>query len=380
MKPRVLFVGRTRYASPLPDWLRKKWDAVGEELDYRVLASSADGGGGVERFDLGSPVPVRALDGFAFYATLPFRVRRTIETFRPDAIVAENPHVAAAVLAARALSRGVRPKVILEVHGDWRTATRLYGSPHRKVLSPVADAVAELALRRVDAVRALSGFTAGLAEQVRGRPADASFATYSDLGAFADRSPAELPDTPTALFVGVLEPYKNVDGLAAAWRRVALELPEARLVLVGTGSRRPAVDALVGEFPARVRHVESLPPDGIAALMDEAWVFVLPSRYEGLGRVVIEAFARGRAVVASGQGGILDLVRDGVEGILVDPDDTTSIADALVRVLSDREVAVRLGAAARERYAEWHSTPEEFATRLRALVDATVGSRGAARA
>ena len=43
MKPRVLFVGRTRYRLPLPSWLERKWDAVGDELDYRVLASAADG-------------------------------------------------------------------------------------------------------------------------------------------------------------------------------------------------------------------------------------------------------------------------------------------------------------------------------------------------
>jgi glycosyltransferase involved in cell wall biosynthesis len=372
VKPRVLFVGRTRYASSLPGWLRRKWEAVGAELDYRVLASSAGGGAAPDRFELVRPLRPRALDGLGFYATLPFRIRTSVARFRPQAIVAENPHVAAAALVACALVRGERPKVIVEVHGDWRTATRLYGSQRRRLLSPVADAVAAAAVRRADAVRALSGFTASLAEHVRGRPVDASFPTYSDLAAFADRPPAPVPDVPSALFVGVLEPYKNVDGLASAWRRVAVELPDARLVLVGSGSRQPAVDSLVAEFPARVRHLPAVAPGELAGLMDETWVLALPSRYEGLGRVVIEAFARGRAVVASGQGGILDLVTDGVEGILVDPDDTESIADALVRVLSDRGLAERLGAAARERYSEWHSTPGEFASRLRALVDATI--------
>lgn len=372
MRPRVLFVGRTRYRLPLPEWLRKKWDAIGARFDYRVLASAEPGARGSGDFELVPPLAPRTLDGLAFYALLPLRVRRAIAHFRPHVIVAENPYVAAAALAARALVPRPKPRVIVEVHGDWRTATRLYGSPHRRVLSLLADAIARAALRRADAVRALSGFTARLAEETSGRPVAAAFPTFSDLGLFAERSPEPLPDTPTALFVGVLEPYKNVDGLAAAWRRVAIEIPTARLVLVGRGSRRPVVDALVAEFPGRVEYAAELPPEQVAGRMDETWVLVLPSRYEGLGRVVIEAFARGRGVVASGQGGILDLVRDGVEGLLVDPDDTATIADALVRVLSDRGLAEQLGAAARERYAEWHSTPDEFAERMRALVEETI--------
>jgi glycosyltransferase involved in cell wall biosynthesis len=103
-------------------------------------------------------------------------------------------------------------------------------------------------------------------------------------------------------------------------------------------------------------------------------VLVLPSRYEGLGRVVIEAFARGRGVVASRAGGILDLVDDGRQGLLVDAEDTTALADALVRVLSDGVLAGRLGAAARERFHAWNQKPEQFATRLRALVDAVLES------
>jgi len=79
----------------------------------------------------------------------------------------------------------------------------------------------------------------------------------------------------------------------------------------------------------------------VAAAMDEGSVLVLPSRSEGLGRVVIEAFARGRGVIASNVGGIPDLVREGEEGMLVDPADPGALADALVRVLGDRALAER---------------------------------------
>ena len=77
---------------------------------------------------------------------------------------------------------------------------------------------------------------------------------------------------------------------------------------------------------------------------------------------MIEAFCRGAAASsASRAGGIPDLVEDGVNGLLVEPEDVGGLADALVRVLSDRALAERLGAAARARCARWISTPEEFA-------------------
>jgi glycogen(starch) synthase len=249
------------------------------------------------------------------------------------------------------------------VHGNWRHSTRLYGSSGRRALSPLVDRLDEYGVRHATAVRALSGYTAGLVEQVRGRPPDAVFPTYSDLGAFTAEPVQPLPQRPGALFVGVLEPYKNVEGLAAAWRLVAPQVPDAKLVVVGRGSQRGAIEGDADEY------VDHLPPERIAQRLDESTVLVLPSRFEGLGRVVIEAFARGRGVVATRAGGILDLVEDGREGLLVEPDDTRGLSDALVRVLSDHNLAERLGAAAHARFPEWNQTPEQFAERLRALVD-----------
>jgi glycosyltransferase involved in cell wall biosynthesis len=351
VKPRVLFVGPTRYELPLLPGLERKWSAIGDVIDYRVLARGT-GGHGDGRFELHSD----------FYGRAPLRVRRVARDFRPQAIVAEDPRTAALVISAR-----TEVPVIAEVHGNWRHSTRLYGSPARRALSPLVDRLDGYGVRHAGAVRALSGYTARLVEEVRGRPPDAVFPTYSDLSAFTERPVEPLPERPAALFVGVLEPYKNVDGLAEAWRRAAPRVPGARLVVVGTGSRRDAFDGLA------VERFERLTPEQVAAQLDAATVLVLPSRHEGLGRVVIEAFARGRGVVASRAGGILDLVDEGKQGILVDPEDTEALAEALVQALSDRALAERLGAAAHDRFPEWSQTPDQFAERLRTLVDRTIG-------
>jgi glycosyltransferase involved in cell wall biosynthesis len=371
-KPRVLFVGRMRYHLPLPAWLAKKWDAVETELDYRVVgAASGDSAPSDARFRLTPPFRPQLLDGFLFYVRLPFRVRKHIRDFRPDAIFASDPVLGAAALLGRALA-GRRARVIVEVHGDWRTFARLYGSPSRRLFARAAEWLAPVVIRRADATRALSRFTSSLIEEVRGRPADAVFPTYSDLSAFTAHPVREVPDRPTALFVGMLEAYKNVTGLAAAWRRVVLDVPDARLVVVGRGTQQDVVARLVADLPAQVQHVPVLDPDEVARALDEATLLVLPSWPEGLGRVVIEAFARGRGVVATDAGGIPDLVSNGAEGILIPPGDEDALVAAIVRGLQDRGLAQELGAAAQARYADWHSTPEQFAAAYRELVDRTI--------
>ena len=152
MKPRVLLVGRTRYRLPLNATLRRKFDALGEEVEAHVLASSVDGSRGDETFTL---APRRTiLDGAAYWTLLPLRVARELRRRPTDAVLAQSPYDAAAALVGRALARS-RARLVVDVHGDWRTATRLYGSPLRRLLSPLGDRVALAALRRADSVRAV---------------------------------------------------------------------------------------------------------------------------------------------------------------------------------------------------------------------------------
>ncbi len=201
----------------------------------------------------------------------------------------------------------------------------------------------------------------------------AKFAAFMDLEAFLATEPVPLPARPVALLVGVLERYKAVDVLADAWRLAAPRVPDAVLQLVGNGTLRNVPARLVADLPAQTRWTESLATTGVARALDESTVLALPSRSEGLGRVVVEAFCRGRGVVASRVGGIPDIVEDGATGLLVPPGDASALADALVRVLSDRVLAERLGGAARSAVQPWLATPGEYARRIRELVDAVAG-------
>ena len=365
---KLLIVGRTRYRLPLEPSVARKFDALRAVLELRVLAS-APAGAPVrdDIFTLVPPVSPRALDGLAFQLALPWRVAHELRDFAPDAILTQSPHEAASCLLGRRLARS-RARVVVELHGDWRTATRLYGSRARRVLGPFVDRLGTSALRRADAVRTVSPYTTGLAREIGVEPA-ATFPAYMDLEPFlGERKP--LPAAPCALFVGVLERYKNVDGLAEAWRAVTARVPAAQLRIVGDGSLRSVVEALRAEHPGTVRWDPRLEPTEVAAALDDSTVLVLPSRSEGMGRVLVEAFCRGRGVVATRVGGIRDLVEDGKSGLLVEPGSTRALADALARALSDAALASGLGEGAAAAAGAWLQTPEQYAERIRALVEA----------
>jgi glycogen(starch) synthase len=365
-------VGRSRYSLPLSPSLAQKFDALERELDVRVLGTAAQLNGSDRRFRLVRPVRPRTIDGAAFYALLPFRVARELRRFRPDAVLAQGGQETALVLLGRTLAR-VPTRVVADVHGDPGSATRLYGSPLRRTLSPLGDALARTGLRRADGVRTISAYTSGVVRAAGAEPT-ATFAAFMDLEPFLASPPAALPEKPVALFVGVLERYKAVDVLADAWRIAAPRLPEATLHVVGRGTLDGVPRRLVAELPEQTRWSEALTTAEVARALDDSSVLVLPSRSEGLGRVIVEAFCRGRGVVASDVGGIPDLVTDGETGVLVPPGDAEALAEALVRVLSDRALAERFGAEGRMRVEPWLATPEEYARQIRELVDEVVTS------
>ena len=362
MKPKVLFVSRERIRLPLDGSQKRKWDAVASVVEHRVLAAAAAGAQTRdEHFRLVAKAP--ALDGPLFYLLLPLRIARQLRDFRPEAALVQGIHETVAFLIARRLA-GVGTRVILDVQGDWHEATRLYGSPLRRLLNPLNDALAAPAVRGADAVRTVSTQTTGLVRALGVEPA-AVFPSYTDAQAFLERPPVPLPDRPRALFVGVLERYKAFDTLIAAWKLAAPRVPEAALHVVSDGSLRDLLTPDVEWSPR-------LTAEEVADAMDRSWVFCLPSRSEGLPRVALEAAARGRAIIGGNRAGIPDVVEDGVNGYLVDPDDAAALAELLVRVLSDRALAERLGAAARRTGEEWGVTPAQYAAKVEALVRQTL--------
>jgi len=372
-KPRAVYVGNTRLESLRAPtgagklalhrpWLQSVWLARGTPRIERER-------GGVAVW-LPDPHPA-PLGSALFYTIAPLIAVGLTAGRCKSAIVCKSPFEATGALIARGvLPRGLRPRVQIELHGDWQTATRLYGGHARRVVAPAADLVARWALRRADRVRAVSELLAARAQEIGcSCPIDVHV-TYSDFGEFLESDPLPVPDDPSAVFVGVLEPYKAVDILLRAWEEVWARLPAARLTVIGAGRRQAALRDQLAGSPAvgSVRFQAPVPRRALRGFIDDAWCLVLPSRSEGLPRIVLEAMARGRAVVATRVGGMAELIDDGHSGWLIKPDDPKALADRLIDVLSSRDEATAMGVVGRRR-AEERDPAAEYSAGIARLAD-----------
>jgi glycosyltransferase involved in cell wall biosynthesis len=350
--PVLVMLGRAGLTSRPPEDVARKVEIYRRHSRPVVVASagrSTVSPPGVEVRRVPSP---RRLGGLLLYTLGPCLAVRAAAGRRAGAVTCQSAYEAVGTVAlTRLVPRRWRPAVVVEVAGDWRTATRLYGTGSRARLAPAADRAAAWAVRRADLVRAMSDFTEGLARESGFGGEVLRFSTFTDLELFITPPVVAPPNEPVALYVGALEPTKGVDVLIDAWPAVVRAVPTARLVVVGSGSResglrRRATDL---DVAASVEFLGRRTPDEVARLLDESTLLVLPSRSEGMGNVVREAAARARPAVGSRTGGIPEQVDDGETGLLVAVEDQKALSTALADLLGDLERAATMGAAARER-------------------------------
>jgi L-malate glycosyltransferase len=159
--------------------------------------------------------------------------------------------------------------------------------------------------------------------------------------------PSPRPKLRKITMVANLRPEKGHDILIDAAVDVLRRYPDAHFEIVGGGTE---LAPLIARADARgvldavtfLGHCDDVP-----ARLADGDIFALPSRSEAFPNAVLEAMATGLPIVASGVGGILELVDDGVTGLLVPPGDAPSLADRLCRLMNDPALASRLGNAAR---------------------------------
>jgi len=159
-------------------------------------------------------------------------------------------------------------------------------------------------------------------------------------------------DAPLALSVGRFHEQKDQATLIRAWRLVVDELPDAVLALIGGGRLEGQLRELVTAL-GLAEHVRLLSERvGLDAAYDDANVFALSSRWEGLPYVVLEAMAHALPVVTTGVDGIPEAVVDGETGLLVTPQDSPGLAAAISRLLSDAGQRRRMGQSGLARVSE----------------------------
>lgn len=357
---RVLNVGVTRYRQPLDATQRSKFARLSELALLDVVGLSADGRS--RRFREGAtfhlvPLVPSALLRFALVSAsalvLGLRRRRSLEV-----LLCESPYEGLVGVVLRGLLAvlGHRVVLVVELHGEWESSPFLYRRvPLRGLVAPVLRVWTRFVLRRADLVRAVSRYLKAEAERV-GVRVDAVFPTFTDFDLFLDSgddgAPVEPSEPPAILYVGGLYPIKGLETLGRAFGELLAQGITARLVVVGAGPYREALEAALaaaGVAPEAVRFRGTIAQSEVRREMRRCRLLVLPSLSEGLPRVIMEAMACARPVVASSVGGIPELVEDGMTGYLVPPGDSAALAERMRRCVESEELARRLGAHGREK-------------------------------
>ncbi|MEW6183381.1 MAG: glycosyltransferase [Bacillota bacterium] len=355
---RICFIGGTRYSLPLDETSAKKFRLLSQLGELYVIGFAQN------------PKPHRFTEHANFYLMpkLPLPVLRYflmltsgtllalwfILVQKVRILVAQSPYEGFAGAAAKKLARliGLETALIVESHGNFEESIFL----QRRVLVPdiyraLMRWTSKFALKHADLLRAVSNSTH---EQLQrwspGKPI-IQFPAWTDMDVFLNTQPEQAGDD--VLFAGVLTPLKGVHILIDAFAKVGRKLPTAQLWIAGRDENKEYAAELREKAAAlgladRIHFTGEVSQQELARYMARCRVFVLPSFSEALPRVVFEAMAAAKPVIASNVGGIPELVQDEETGFLVPPGDIESLTKRLHWVLTHPEGAETIGKQARE--------------------------------
>jgi glycogen(starch) synthase len=314
----------------------------------------------VRRFRL--PLPSANVPGFVRSARGARAARRDLmrqaEGFRPDVL-----HVqcfsANGVYASWLARRGRIPLVVSLQGETFMDEHDIYDRAF------ILRASLRLGLRRADAVTGCSRYVLEDAERRFGLPPGRGLVIPNGVEASEPSETAiQLPFERFVLGAGRMVEKKGFDLLLDAFAHIAERHPEVGLVLGGKGRARSGLveQAAALGLGDRVAFPGLLSRAEIAWAMEHTEVFVLPSRVEPFGIVVLEALRAGCPVVVSSRGGATEIVRDGVDGLVADPLDLSQLAAAIDRLLCNRILADKLGqaGASRARDFDWIEISDRY--------------------
>lgn len=343
-----------------------------------LSASEEIGGIVVRRFDL--PLPRLAPGPLARFPRDAYRASRPLleaaAAFRPDVV-----HVqcfSANGVYAMWLARRLRVPLVVTLQGE-----TVMDDGDIYARSATLRLALRLALRRADAVTGCSRFVLADAERRFGLRPGAGLVVPNGVepeeGVVPE--PLELPFDRFVLGLGRVVHKKGFDLLLAAFAQLAERHADLGLVIGGDGAARPQLVRAAAEagLTGRVAFPGTLARPQVAWAMAAAEAFVLPSRVEPFGIVVLEALRAGCPVIVSSRGGAKEIVRDGVDGLVADPLEAGALAAAIDDLVSpDAELARTLRSAARDRAAhfDWESIARDYRTIYERAARPRLRSRG----
>lgn len=359
---RVCWVDTMRYTQPLQAGQARKWRRLTEDLGVEIVVTSFAPGLRPQcfrehaRFIQWPALPLAPLRWLTAWLLVPPVVLWLVFVRRIDLLIAHDPVIGAAAALAKSVARlaGRPVALVVETRGDFvKGFVGQRRMPMPGLWHGLIRRLARYSLNRADALRAVSASSAGqLREFAPGKPLR-QFMSWTDASLFhAPQAQQAVSQRQELLYAGVLIPRKGIRELIKAFARIADDVPQVQLRIVGEAANRDYATGLHRQvrelgMESRVTISGPLPQAELAVAMARARLLVLPSYSEGLPKVLVEAMLCGTPVLATAVNGIPEIVEDGVSGWLVPPGDVYALADKMVHALQQADLD-RMGERARE--------------------------------
>ncbi|HLX58044.1 MAG TPA: glycosyltransferase family 4 protein [Ktedonobacteraceae bacterium] len=323
--------------------VRPPWDAAFEQWDNVTI----------RRYGLPIPVDRQLYEAPAFIAAL----RYASNGF--DLVHIHHGEDIAAIPIGLVAAKHAHIPVIITLHNSWNlTYHRSSPLPGPKEL--LGRHIEKIGISHADALCALTGRTAKLLASNFNIPASRLFTTPDgiDLSFFRPQQDYPLKEFLTkhnipasshyVLFVGRLKAQKGIPHLLNAAAMLKKQGEDFTLIISGDGDERQSLQSLAKQLGLTdtVFFTGYLHHDDLPCALSLASVFVMPSNYEELGSVILEAMAMQKAIVATNVGGIPEIITHQENGLLVPPARPENLATAISTLLNDSDLARRLATQA----------------------------------
>ena len=298
------------------------------------------------------------------------RVWRYTRNSRIDIVVSPNPFVCGVI--GLFLKIIIRAKVVIEVNGDFGEAFQYNGLGHvsdnfiDNTKCVIANKIMRFTLNYADAIRLL--YDSQLAYLPRFENFKARCHIFSDFVSVESFIRERKNDDKYILLVGYPWFLKGVDILIKAFCQLSDKFPDYRLKIVGWCPEGKNFYKEIAKGNDKVELCDPVLHENIIPLFANCSIYVLASRTEAMGRVLLEAMACQKPIIASKVGGVPFVIKDGYNGLLFEKEDVNDLAEKIETVLTDKLFAARI-AANGLRYVQEELSEGRFACNFKKMID-----------
>ena len=372
----ILFVGNARYTLPLNKTLEKKFIGLKELGNIFVIAFSNSNKKiireNVVNFYL-MPLYKSEILKYIFYiwhiflGTIKICFKNKI-----DIIIAQSPIEGFFIVGAKKILWFLRkkPRLIIELHGDWESAPLLYNQARQNILYKYLLKIFNyFSFKNADALRTVSKT---LASKIKINKPVYVFPTYTEIEPFLDAND-NLDKKNKIIFIGQLTYLKGVQYLIKSVAELKKQYSDINLTIIGDGDYKKDLQDLIKKknLQDRCFFKGSVDQSEIINEMENSLVLVLPSLTEGLPRVIIEAMACGLPVIGTKVGGIPELIADNENGFLISPKNSDELEEKIKYFLENKEKAMSMGGLGKKYILENFST-EKYINNYQQMIKDTI--------